>query len=147
MAADLDGLSIAGFYLLFFIFIHAIEISIIELTKRARHRKGRSKGSKAMQQFLDPRRTRSKIPIYVVLFAVIGLLEAYLEVIEGWTVDGLMTIAAVLIFLIYLLMMATIRMSNYKLFFSILSMGLLVVFVANYVGVMIFTEQLKGALI
>lgn len=140
----IDGLSVAGFYLLFFIFIHAIEIGIIELTKHMRRRKARGTGSKAVQTFLDPRKTRSKIPIYMVLFSIVGLTEAYLKIVEGMTPDDLMVVSAAMIFLIYLLMMATIRMSNYKLFFSILAVGFLVIFISNYLGVMIFTEQVTS---
>ena len=150
---ELNGLSIGGLYLLFFMVVRAIEISIIGFSKHIRQRKTRNRGSniargtKMAQTFLDPRKSRSKIPIYMILFAIVGFTEAYLKVVEGMLPDDLMIVLAFMIFLIYLLMATTIRSGNHRLFYSIMAMGFLVIFITNYFGVMFFTEQVSGGLV
>lgn len=133
-------LSWTAIYLIFFIIIHFIQTMFLWGAKRARQNKNMPDIGKNL---LDPRVVKMKIPFFIMLFALTGVMEAYLKYVEGFTNEMLFSFGAMSIFFIYLVMLVTIRTDKFRTFFMILMGGLLAVFLAHYVASILIIEYFE----
>lgn len=139
-------LSWTAVYLLIFIGISLIQSGIILARKRAKKyvdtKPKQSPIFKPVRRMLDPNVIWMKVPFFILLFAVTGVLEAYLRYVEGASDESLFTFGAISVFFIYLAMLALVREDRFTVTFSILMGGLLAVFVAHYVTSLILIDYL-----
>lgn len=133
-------LSWTAIYLILFIIIHFIQTMLIWSAKRARQNRNMPDVGKKL---LDPRVVKMKVPFFIMLFALTGVMEAYLKHVEGFTNEMLFSFGAMSIFFIYLVMLVTIRTDQFRIFFLILMGGLLAVFLAHYVASILIIEYFE----
>lgn len=130
-------LSWTAIYLILFIIIHFIQTMLLWGAKHARNARNMPETGKRL---LDPRVIRMKVPFFILLFAITGVLEAYFKYVEGFSSEMLFTFGAMSIFFIYLVMLVTIRTDQFRTFFMILMGGLLAVFFAHWITSLILIE-------
>jgi len=132
-------LSWTAVYLIIFIGVFFIQSGIVWASKRARKHKITPSIAK---DILNPRTTKSKIPTFILLFAVTGFMEAYLKYKEGFDAEALFSFGAISVFFIYLIMLATLPKEKFRDIFLILMGGLLSVFLTHYITSILILEGL-----
>lgn len=130
-------LSWTAVYLIFFIGIYFIQTGIVWFSKRARQHKITPPIAK---DILNPRTTKSKIPFFILIFAMTGFMEAILKYKEGFGAEALFTFGAISVFFIYLMMLATLPKEKFRDVFLILMGGLLAVFLTHYITSLLIIE-------
>jgi len=132
-------LSWTAVYLIIFIGVLFVQSGIVWASKRGRKHKITPP---IVKDILNPRTTKTKIPFFILLFAMTGFMEAYLRIVEGFDAEALFSFGAISVFFIYLTMLATLPKEKSRDAFLILMGGLLAVFLVHYISSIILIDSL-----